>query len=207
MYKVLHVDEETRNVAVQQEGEDCSPLPSSDGDTSNTSARIGRAYQQLDGAIRLMDQALDQLEEFRASRSRRASSIPRSESLVSETINDGPSIATEEDFRRFAELARRASLELSRRASSINATEGEDLEEGAVAVLPAYEDDHTLSTSFPVNQVEVQDDGSIPEAQPIHNKLSHHHFSHKTVALITIGAIALVLAIVLPTFLSFLKRQ
>ena len=172
--------------------------------TSNTSARIGRAYQQLDGAIRLMDQALDQLEEFRASRSRRASSIPRSESLVSETINDGPSITTEEDFRRFAELARRASLELSRRASLLNATEGEDLEEGAVAVLPAYEDDHTLSTSFPVHQVEVQDDGSIPEAQPIHNKLI---ISHKTAALITIGAIALVLAIVLPTFLSFLKRQ
>ena len=152
-----------------------------------------------------MDQALDQLEEFRASRSRRASSIPRSESLVSETINDGPSIATEEDFRRFAELARRASLELSRRASLLNATEGEDLEEGAVAVLPAYGDDHTLSTSFPVHQVEVQDDGSIPEAQPIHNnKLI---ISHKTAALITIGAIALVLAIVLPTFLSFLKRQ
>ena len=155
-----------------------------------------------------MDQALDQLEDFRASRSRRASSMPRTESLVSEAINDGLSIATGEDFRRFAELARtarRANLELSRRASLLNATEGEDLEEGAVAVLPAYGDDHTLSTSFPVHQVEVQDDGSIPEAQPIHNnKLI---ISHKTAALITIGAIALVLAIVLPTFLSFLKRQ
>lgn len=156
-----------------------------------------------------MDQALDQLEDFRASRSRRASSMPRTESLVSEVINDGLSIATEEDFRRFAELARtamRANLELSRRASLLNATEGEDLEEGAVAVLPAYGDDHTLSTSFPVHQVEVQDDGSIPEAQPIHNKLTCI-ISHKTAALITIGAIAFVLAIVLPTFLSFLKRQ
>jgi len=192
---------------------------SSDG--TDTFVQMDRAYNRLDGV--------------RRSEGRGSIGV-RSQRLMSGRLVDARSITTEEDFRRFTELARRRDGvhdqqpptydQLARGLMAIggNATDDpnaatsinrlSDLVDGrpeywlsslvngqqelqdqhADAVIAdaadAYVDDDTLSTGFPIRDVEVQED-TIAEAQPLHNKFIVSRATTALLAIVVVGLIAL----------------
>ena len=128
----------------------------------------------------------------------------RAQRLMTGRLVDARSTTTEEEFQRFAELARRRDdvhdqqpptySQLARGLMAIG--QQQEPNDQQVEEDDAYVDDNTISTGFPIRDVEVQED-DIVEAQPLHNKFIVPRPAMALLAIAVVGIIVLSLGLAL----------
>ena len=128
----------------------------------------------------------------------------RTQRLMSGRLVDARSTTTEEEFQRFAELARRRNDvhdqqpptydQLARGLMAIG--QQQEPNDQQVEEDEAYVDDNPLSTGFPIRDVEIQEDG-IVEAEPLHNKFVVPRPAMALLAIAVVGIIVLSLGLAL----------
>ena len=128
----------------------------------------------------------------------------RTQRLMSGRLVDVRSTTTEEEFQRFAELARRRNDvhdqqpptydQLARGLMAIG--QQQEPNDQQVEEDEAYVDDNQLSTGFPIRDVEIQEDG-IVEAEPLHNKFVVPRPAMALLAIAVVGIIVLSLGLAL----------
>lgn len=128
----------------------------------------------------------------------------RAQRLMTGRLVDARSTTTEEEFQRFAELARRRDIvheqqpptydQLAQGLMAIGQQQesnGQQVEEDN-----AYLDDNTLSTGFPIRDVEIEE-ADIVEADPLYNKFIVPRPAMALLAIVVVSIIALSLGLAL----------
>ena len=127
----------------------------------------------------------------------------RAQRLMTGRLVDARSTTTEEEFQRFAELARRRDdvhdqqpPTYSQLARGLMAIGQQELNNQQVEEDDAYLDDNTLSTGFPIRDVEIEE-ADIVEAEPLHNKFIVPRPAMALLAIVVVSIIALSLGLAL----------